>query len=347
VATIFSANAGILTVSNNTNSPGQYSDIESAVTAANSGDTLLVAGSPTSYGSVSINKEIHIIGVGYKPNKDLPMFTEFSSVTFTYQGSGTIVSPYSNASRSSIKGCEVSNFYITGRSESIITNILIERNYFNSGLYISGYCNGVLAFNNNIYSSSTSGTNCIIANNIFRSSANSDASSSQTIIKNNLFLGNGTTYAHSDLDYAVVSNNIYYGSSPAKQYSYSHEYTTFTNNLSYSSINDTTSSTGTNSSSGNLVGVAPNFVSESDFSFNDTDDFNLAPSSPAINAGSDGTDIGIYGGTYPWPEGGSSGSGFMYSQEPQIPQVNQMNIVNPSVPSNGNINVQIKGIINQ
>ena len=41
--------AATITVSNNFNSPAQYTDIQEAVDAAASGDTILIAGSPTTY----------------------------------------------------------------------------------------------------------------------------------------------------------------------------------------------------------------------------------------------------------------------------------------------------------
>jgi hypothetical protein len=345
LTTVFSANAGVLTVSNNSNSPGQYSDLASAVSAANSGDTLLVAGSPTSYAGVTISKEVHIIGVGYKPSKDLPMVTKIGSVTFRVEGLGTLVSPYLSASGSSIEGCYlVDDFHINGVSGSTITNIVIKRNYFilNRDLSINAYCSGILIYNNILSAFDNAGSNVILANNIIREPAGSTGVSGASIIKNNLFIGTSIGLAVSY--YTNVSNNIFYASALNQLNS---TFTTYTNNISYNSSNNNFPMAGTNSGSGNMINVNPNFVSDANYTFDDTDDFNLNAGSPAINAGSDGTDIGIYGGSYPWPDGGVSGSGFMYSQEPQIPQVNEMNIQNTSVPTNGTLNVQIKGIINQ
>jgi len=44
------AHAAILTVNNNSTSPGQYTSLQAAITAAHAGDTLLVSGSNTDYG---------------------------------------------------------------------------------------------------------------------------------------------------------------------------------------------------------------------------------------------------------------------------------------------------------
>ena len=143
----------------------------------------------------------------------------------------------------------------------------------------------------------------------------------------------------------IYSNNIFHTFSP---YNVDITNCTFNNNISYNTTNDNFNITGTNSGGSNLVGQDPLFVSTgTSMNFEYIDDYNVQTGSPAINAGTDGTDIGIYGGSYPWPEGGISGSGFMYSQEPQIPQVNEMNIQNSTIPIGGTLNVQVKGIINQ
>jgi hypothetical protein len=57
--------AKVITVDNNAGSVAQYSSLASAITEADPGDTLLIVGSPSSYGSHSIYKELHFIGVGY------------------------------------------------------------------------------------------------------------------------------------------------------------------------------------------------------------------------------------------------------------------------------------------
>jgi hypothetical protein len=55
--------------------------------------------------------------------------------------------------------------------------------------------------------------------------------------------------------------------------------------------------------------------------------------SPGHNAGTDGTDIGLYGGNNAFSETG---------EHPDMPVVRVMNIDNNTVPSQGNINVHVK-----
>ena len=46
------------------------------------------------------------------------------------------------------------------------------------------------------------------------------------------------------------------------------------------------------------------FIDPQGFTYNMKNDYRLRDSSPGKNAGKDGTDIGIYGGRYPWKDGG-------------------------------------------
>jgi hypothetical protein len=59
-------------------------------------------------------------------------------------------------------------------------------------------------------------------------------------------------------------------------------------------------------SESNTIGfnsIADVFVSAASFVFNPTYNFQLLAASPGNNAGTDGTDIGIFGGNYPWKVG--------------------------------------------
>jgi hypothetical protein len=59
------ANAKILRVSNVTGSSAPYSTIEAAHDAASAGDTIMVDGSNTSYGDITITKRLVLIGPGF------------------------------------------------------------------------------------------------------------------------------------------------------------------------------------------------------------------------------------------------------------------------------------------
>ena len=133
------------------------------------------------------------------------------------------------------------------------------------------------------------------------------------LITNNNFLGeanvSGTHLMQYDLHDAVVSNNIFYGCAPNGPGSAPNlfERNAFNNNLSFGTTADALPPAGTgvgNTGANNKVSVDPKFVNAP---FNTlwaaTMDFTLQAGSPALLAGSDGTDIGITGGAYPVTSG--------------------------------------------
>ena len=63
-------------------------------------------------------------------------------------------------------------------------------------------------------------------------------------------------------------------------------------------------------------------------------DWHLKVTSPGHNAATDGTDIGMYGGSYPMPN--------LTGISNLLPQMTLMNINNANVPVNGNLDVHFK-----
>jgi hypothetical protein len=67
VLTTGSLKANQLTVSNLSTSPGQYTSLQTAINAANAGDTILVSGSGTDYAlntTINISKPVTLYGPG-------------------------------------------------------------------------------------------------------------------------------------------------------------------------------------------------------------------------------------------------------------------------------------------
>lgn len=61
----FSLQAAILTVDNNPGAVAMYKTFQAAHDAASDGDTILISGSPLSYGTGSVKKRLNIVGPGY------------------------------------------------------------------------------------------------------------------------------------------------------------------------------------------------------------------------------------------------------------------------------------------
>jgi len=85
--------------------------------------------------------------------------------------------------------------------------------------------------------------------------------------------------------------------------------------------------------SGNMVNVPQLsiFVNQSGNTFSYKHDYHITQGRPGKKGGVDGTDVGIYGGIYPWKEGGL----------PFNPHIKMAKIAG-TTDANGNLNVNIK-----
>jgi hypothetical protein len=318
VALATTAHATVFTVSNDPATPAQYTDVQAAHDAASPGDTLLVKASTSSYSGLNLDRPLTVIGEGY--------ITDGPHTSI----SGVYTKPGSDGSN--FIGVRA-YFYLDGNGP--LTNVLIERC---GGIIVaaSGYgvtslivkhcvINGPIALNN---CAQVLITNNLITGQIYGSTAPSVS------IQNNVFMNNGG-YALQSIQYAVVSNNIFYGSSPSQD-GYGVTNCAFNNNISFGTSDDDLPPTGTgNVGSGNQQGVDPLFVNVPDFYWAPSYDLHLQAGSPGIGAGTDGTDIGLYGGGFPLnvPLDGL----------PRLPQVTQFNLLNTSIGEGGSLNVQVQG----
>ncbi|MFD1552934.1 hypothetical protein DNU06_15980 [Putridiphycobacter roseus] len=342
--------ATILTVDNNIDSPAQYAVLQTAVDAASDGDTIYVVGSPTIYANTTITKKIHLIGDGYNTNKQDPAISKVNNILLRTSASTT-------STGSTIEGLEISSLSIQGNSYSssntkFIDSVTVRFCNITYSLVLNKYVSYITINNNIVYqilniatTSAAQGQSHIVAkNNIIRSNSYVGNAYHFATFSNNNFISTVTT---SQVSKKVnFNNNIFHGMSP-NHYATSQDGNIYTNNISYSTSNNVFDITFPNSGSGNLEGVDPLFVSKATLTaFDAMDDYNLQAGSPALNAGSDGTDIGITGGTSPWQEDGASTSGFMYGREASIPQVNEVNIQNSNLPIGGNLIIQVKGQTN-
>jgi hypothetical protein len=362
--------ATVLTVSNNPTRPAQYTTFAAAQTAAANGDTIYVHGSPFQYPAITVSKRLVIIGAGYNPNNQFGQPTNIANIDL-FRDSGT-----NNASGTVISGVLTSRIDINGLMSN---NIQLFRNRITSYINLAGgsptgYANGWLIYNNVIESyinggagtrTSLSATNIVISNNIFTSSAYIyQFNSNSVIVDHNIFLGSGSSGNLWNLYNVIVTNNIFTRSSGTvfSPSSSGPVLCTFNNNLSnQTTIADpstytpstnfvntfTGSGGGSNFGGGNIIGQDPLYTNAASLSsYSSTANYRLQASSVGRNAGTDGTDLGIYGGSYPFPSGGAAGSGYDTSPMPAIPQVTELNILNATVPVNGTLNVTVKATVN-
>jgi hypothetical protein len=306
-----------LRVSNNPGAIADYTNLQTAIDNAPVGATIFVEPSTTTYGSITINKRLIFLGGGYDVTKHSGKISQIGIVSFSKQTSdpsGTLLSGFyfssnfgSTSSNSYTKGidnitiqrCQFANFviYLTGSNVDSVAGWKI----MNCKLYqITATYSKDILISNNVIGSNVTGFNqysVFITNNVFTSSSSN----------NNSF----TSYA----------NNIFYSGIPTNCSN-----CTFSNNLttSASSLNY-----GDNVAVNNTEGIANTniFVAYST-------DLHLKSTCPGVSAGSDGKDIGIYGGLFPFPDEDYGVTGY--------PEVSSMSITNPVVEPNGTLKVKVK-----
>jgi uncharacterized protein YjbI with pentapeptide repeats len=331
--------ATVRTVSNNSAIPAQYTSLQTAIDASSIGDTMLVAGSPTSYGDITINRKVVIYGAGY--NNPYGYNTIVADIALSSQNASI------GASGSRISGIYCSNdlyFYGNYAGGGKMENVVFERcrlQYidFNRSdvTYTNDTIRNCLIQDSYIYFNAGTYNNVIFHNNIFDSEylyQSSSADLSSVDLKNNVMLDESSNFFSSDsyrIKYMIIQNNIFYAAEPQGCYG-----CTFNYNITYLNTNDDLIGTD-NTGSGNIIGTDPKFVDypSAGGGFDYQYDFTLQyPGSPGVNAGNDGSDIGIMGGIMPYVPGAN----------PRIPQVTEITFTDgiSSVEIGGTLNVTFK-----
>lgn len=346
----FSGSATKLTVDPNGNAAGgTYSSFFNAVQAANSGDTIYIKASGwNSNSGAQVNKKLIIIGEGYGLDAAQSKYAVINGLNLNTGADSTeIYGVYANISVNNsltnlvIDRSDVSLSFASNLSNTF-SDVLI-KNCVVRGLGLSLYYNNVtfqnLLISNCIFKSTSSlslptnaGSTVLVTNCLFALNAgyfSFTGTTSNTTFTNNIVIFNSSsTVTTFPVNNNSISNNIFY-------------------NVGAGSVPNPVS--GTNSGGNNLfaqptflAGTFPMTGSWSNATFLNYTDFELAPSSIGNNAGTDGTDIGIFGGAFSWPVGFDFASGRKYLLMPQIPFIESINVQNASVPQNGTINVNVK-----
>jgi hypothetical protein len=353
----FTSKAAIIIVSNNPNIPGQYSNLQTAIDAAAPDDTIYVQGSTTSYGDVAITKKLNIIGSGMMPDNTSHLGTTLGEIRYRVSADGT-----SSPSGSTITGCNIYILYLCISNMYSVSNISIYRNRISS-ISGSGYNSvssyaGIHIYNNivgTLYIDLLGG-NSVVNNNIIINGVQSTGyiDRGNWVLANN-FIGERIAGCYN----ATIVNNIIYSSSSSFNNNSSNRYCNFTKNHFYSYnnyqfsgnfLNNPSENNTFNTTYENILNQNPSFVkytiSDPMYSYSMSNppsgpfvDFHLNNDSPGKNYGTDGTDIGIYGGTTPFVEGATTDSRFRYFPMPAMPQMLDLTITNPSIPSNSSLNV--------
>lgn len=336
--------AKIITVGNYNTAKGEFATVQEAVDNATAGDTLYINGSGTNYGDVTISKKLTIIGNGFHPNKQYIQPTMLEDVYLQTPATGTTFS-----------GIYFTNS-VAAQSGNYPDSIIYSRCKINA--FHFGNCNTVLVKNCHIYGkidsrSTNSGKNILFSNCVFSGygqlSNDFEYNPERVVFANSMFLSDDTTktiyssiYSSDIYQNLVFRNNIFFGISPYNQYTNNF---VFENNIVYYSANTGIYENAHIRLRNNLIGVNPEFVDVPDGTtgYGYARNYNLSETSPGKGAGTDGTDIGVFGGMFPFPEDISP---YQTTPMPAIPQVVEMNIQTPAIESGEPLKVKVKAVVN-
>ncbi|HXP50797.1 MAG TPA: SprB repeat-containing protein, partial [Bacteroidia bacterium] len=323
ITNIGSLSASVITVSNNTVNAGQYTSLQAATNAAKPGDTVYVIGSPTNYGTDTIKTpRLTIIGAGY-------------NVTGTENNYNTTVNYI--YLRGAVYGTTIQGLYISYNIQQVVTavsidSVDIERCYVSTTLFVCGHDWTIR--NNNIDNLNIgNNANILIQNNFLQDVGNTNLAT--VTIDHNDFVtynGNVTSYTGASTN-ALFQNNVFYYCNPENTTS-----CTFKNNFTVSgtvyNLNTYAGNTGSNNvyttTPGWTDGSIPASTVSQNAVWNHIWTFTVA--SHAHDSATDGTDIGVTGGSYPMPNLGGL---------PHIPEMVYLSI-SGIAPQSGNLNVNFK-----
>lgn len=331
------ASATVLTVSNDPKGGAQFASLQAAYNAAVNGDTLLIEGTNINYTMANCNsgwnKSLTAIGIGFNPQKQSPRLSLFANTDqcccgefVMYGGSSGskfygLIFPNGVRLRGSASDLLFENCKFDGSPNFNIENVTASNLTWRNCIF-----NGNNLSNINFSNGNVTNSNMLVSNCIFDGYIEGQNSPFITLLlDHSLFLGTST---FSQLHFAIIQNSIFMNAFPAGTTN-----SGFTNNICRVAGTFPPVGGGGNSSAGNLEATNPNFVTYTFGNFYaTTHDYHLQAGSPAIGAGTDGTEIGLHGGLTNFSETG----------EVLInPVMRSLNISNPTIAPNGTLNVNI------
>ncbi len=335
-------NATIRTVSNNPATLAQYNNIQTAIDASNSGDTIYIHGSTTDYATFTITeKRLIIIGPGWSPNKNLPFIVRVPGFTITGTG----------CDNTEIQGLIVTSTVVINSNSP--DNLRFIRNQFlnlqmqmlQSSTTYTGYLFEGNLFDGAFINASTASNfvNFLFQNNYFyeNSSANGNiygfTNSTNVLFDHNLWFGpsvNAVNCFGNNCRFLIITNNVFVRRNPANNNTFS----TFNNNITFNAGTNNPWAVNSNTNAGgNVENLDPQMTDQTAVNAGTNNpllNFTIA-AGPANNTGSDGKDMGLLfdaSGSLNWTN----------SRMSRIPFIFSMNITNPTISPGGSLNVQVE-----
>ena len=265
-----------------------YANLDTAIVKSKAGDYIFLPGGSFKI-SIPIDKKLQFIGVGHNP--DSCAATGISQVTgdFVFKSG----SDYGLITGLKIYGDIIFSISAT---DPVVSNYMIERCNF-AGLSLATRSSNILVnesvIHGSISGSSSQGlqvTKCII------DGGSVGGFIADTHFINSIFL-RVITYPTSG---CYFRNNIFISAGPTPNASYTALYQNNSFTSAVSSLHNCHN---------NIVGPDTGlFKNKTKAGFDYDQDYHIPATSPAYNAGADGTDLGIYGTGNPWKEGSVPGN---------------------------------------
>lgn len=332
----YSAQATVWRVNNGAGIDADFTQINNAISAASPGDTIYVEASSSTYSDFSCSKQLTIIGTGFMLDANDSTQADkneskISGTSYFYPGAeGSIIYGMTFESAQLYVDCDNitiirNHWYTTSQNYDCFlrtghSNIAIVQNFFhkyqNSNTYYNLYfesSNQNIFVSNNIF---IRGNQSSFTSNTYNYTVYTQSSNTTSTFVKNIFLGR--TYIYN----ATMQDNIHVcGTFDGTGNNYE-------NNISY------TNSFGTlNGNQQNVTMTGNNVFEETTngYTFDEDGFYRLASGSPAIAAGKNGDDCGVYSGALTWKPSGM----------PPIPAIFEATVPTIGTPSSG-INVNIK-----
>jgi hypothetical protein len=312
----------ILRVNNNVGVNAPYTTLSAAITAAGANDIIMVEGSILAYDNITINKKVTIIGPGYflLENLNLQGNPNSASLSTISLGAGSDGSSFFGlnvtGNISIADNVPSSNITVSNCRIGALTLSGTVNNFFISGCYIT---------NNLVFSNLSQFTGTIVTN-CYMGGFGQGSGTTIVTLTNNIIAGSISLSYNCDF-----FNNILLGQNSASRY-----YNSVIKNNVFTVTQATLAGAGSPVDGTNIFSAITTdlFVG---LTGNTTDtQWKLKTGSPAIGAGIDGQDCGMYGGNTPYRP-----SGIQLGQ----PTIN--NFTAPaSVQQNGTLNVKVSAKVN-
>ncbi len=291
-----SLSAAIRRVNNNTGVTGVYATLQSAYDASSAGDTLLIEGSNTNYGDLTIAQKLVIFGTGYQlannPQTQSNLISsKLGNLTYNVGADGSVV-----------MGCTINSIIINENNITIARNYIANSAPTTASITLNGNNTGIVIKQNAVWGLITNTPNktpsVMIKNNLLGRVVFTETIDAAMIINNTFWYsyavwGNGT-YAIDVYKSTVSSNIIWCYDSRGSLYFDSNQ----GNTIEYNYMNQ--ANPGAYSGTNNLFAQSIPFTGDGNYYSLSDNVFSVTAGSAAETAAQGGGQCGMFGGTDPY-----------------------------------------------